>query len=191
MSQPGLPSVKEHRSEMKTLTQHTLEVSDTWGDRIENKDRKNYRCCFQNINGLVAQRNNPKRESIRQFIKEFDIDFYLMAEINVNWWVVSNRHSIHDMTKGWFESQKIRTSFNRHCRTCHTHQPGGTAIITRDGPSHHFDSAGEDLRKLGRWSWQRFRGKKGITYEYYQYTFRHEATLMETRRFMTNNKELF
>jgi hypothetical protein len=158
--------------------------SDTWGDNIDSKDRNNYRCCFQNINGLGSQKDDPKRELIRQFIKEYDIDFYLMAEINVNWRVVSSRHSIHDMTRGWFESQKIKTSFNRHCRTCHRHQPGGTAIITRDGPSLHFDSSGEDKRHLGRWSWQRFKGKKG-------YHLRVLSVYFPTRSYIYGNKKVY
>ena len=117
----GPPSAMERRSEMGTLKNSVNEVSNPWGDRIDVKHRKNFRCCFQNINGLGTQKDDPKREYLRQFIKEYDIDFYLMAEINVNWRIVSNNLSIHDMTKGWFESQKVQTSFNRHCRTCHMH----------------------------------------------------------------------
>ena len=107
MIQLGLPSVTEHRSEMKANNIRSTKDSETWGDNLGTKDRNNYRCCFQNINGLGSQKDDPKRELLRHFIKEHDIDFYLMAEINVNWRVVSNRHSIHDMTRGWFESQKI------------------------------------------------------------------------------------
>ena len=161
MIKSGLSSVTERRSEIKTQIDQNNNDSESWGDRVEDKNKSDYRCCFQNINGLGFNKDDPKRESIRQFINEYHIDFYLMAEINVNWRIVSNNRSIHDMTKGWFETQKVKTSFNRHCRTCHKHQPGGTAIITRDQPALHFDSSGEDSRYLGRWSWQRFRGKQG------------------------------
>lgn len=57
MSLPSLPSVTEHRSEMKTLTQQASEASDIWGDRIANKAKNTYRMCFQNINGLGSQRD--------------------------------------------------------------------------------------------------------------------------------------
>ena len=117
----GLSSVTERRSEIKTQNDQNNNDSDTWGDRVDDKNKSDYRCCLQNINGLGFNKDDPKRESIRQFINEYHIDFYLMAEINVNWRIVSNNRSIHDMTKGWFETQKVKTSFNRHCRTCHKH----------------------------------------------------------------------
>jgi hypothetical protein len=147
---------------MRTLTEQNANASDTWGDIIDNKNKTDYRCCFQNINGLGVATDDPKRESLRNFIQDYDVDFFLMAEINVNWRIVSKRSSMHDMTRGWFETQRVRTSFNRHCRTCHQYQPGGTAIITRDKPALHYESSGEDSRYLGRWSWQRFTGKKGL-----------------------------
>ena len=156
----GLSAVTEHRSDIKTIIDQSNKDSETWGDNIAIKNKQDFRCCFQNINGLGYNKDDPKRESIRQFINENKVDFYLMAEINVNWRVISNNRSIHDMTKGWFEIQKVQTSFNRHCRTCHKHQPGGTAIISQGTPALHFDSAGEDSRFLGRWCWQRFRGKQ-------------------------------
>ena len=184
MIEQGLSSVTEHRSEIKTQINQSNKDSEIWGDSIESKNKSDYRCSFQNINGLGHNKDDPKRESIRQFMNENDIDFYLMAEINVNWRVVSNNRSIHDMTKGWFETQKVKTSFNRHCRTCLKHQPGGTAIIARGAPALHFDSAGEDSRYLGRWSWQCFRGKNGQH-------FRVLAVYFPTRSYIYGNKKVY
>ena len=105
----GLSAVTEHRSDIKTIIDQSNKDSETWGDNIAIKNKQDFRCCFQNINGLGYNKDDPKRESIRQFINENKVDFYLMAEINVNWRVISNNRSIHDMTKGWFEIQKVQT----------------------------------------------------------------------------------
>ena len=60
-----------------------------YGDVLKkNKKSKNIRIVFQNINGIGTTKENDKKEILRKFINEYNVDCYAIAEVNINWKVV-------------------------------------------------------------------------------------------------------
>ncbi len=83
----------------------------------------------------------------------------MMAEVNVNWRIVGKRNSIWDISRRWFERQKVSAAYNQRDRSCNQYQPGGTAIISREEISTRVIENGQDPKRLGRWTWTLYRGK--------------------------------
>ena len=151
----------ELQQRLQDKSQNTNDCG-TWGDIMPRKDKEIIRIAFQNINGFGITKKDCKAERIREFMEENSIDIFGMAEMNVNWRIVGKKNTINDLTRGWFENQRVNTAYNQHDRTCQNYQPGGTAIITRNETSLRVLKEGQDERKLGRWCWQLFRGKDDI-----------------------------
>jgi hypothetical protein len=97
---------------------------------------------------------------MREFIQQNNIDIYMVAEVNVNWCIVGKRNSIWDIARQWFERQKVSASYNQRDRSCKQYQPGGTAVICREETAMRAIAAGQDPKRLGRWSWTLLRGKE-------------------------------
>ena len=70
---------------------------DTHGDVLKKKKKKNrIRIVFQNINGLMIEDEAiDKRELVREFINKYEIDFYALAEVNVNWSLVPRADNLY------------------------------------------------------------------------------------------------
>ena len=134
----------------------------TWGDKIGTKANEVVRISFQNINGFGYKYKDRKAERIREYMEEIEVDIMLMAEINVNWRIIGRINTINSVTRGWFDNQKVNTSYNQRCRTCKEYQPGGTAIIKNGETALKAEKSGQDRRGKGRWSWQLLRGKNNI-----------------------------
>ena len=60
-------------------------ICGQWGDKLSRKVNEIVRISFQNINGFGSEAENSKKEDLRQFMSDNDIDVMLMAEMNVNW----------------------------------------------------------------------------------------------------------
>ena len=144
------------------LQKKKIPICDTWGDPISKKANKNIRLVFQNIRGFGIEQGSYKSETIREFMEDHEVDIMAMSELNVNWRIISKKNTINEITRGWFENQRVITSYNQRDRTCKKFQPGGTAIISRDEMALRVMESGQDTRKIGRWSWQLLRGKNNI-----------------------------
>jgi hypothetical protein len=84
----------------------------------------------------------------------------MMAEVNVNWYIIGKRHSIWDISRRWFERQKVAVAYNQRDQSCNKYQPGGTAMICRDQTALRAIETGQDPKRLGHWLWTLFRGKQ-------------------------------
>lgn len=136
--------------------QQNLENSppcEIWGDKLGKKSENTLCVSFQNINGFGYLKNGQKAEEIYDFIGAHEIDVCLLAEMNVNWRLVSKKNTIDDLTRGWFENQRCVTSYNQYDRSYMAYQPGGTAVITQGEMSLRCIKSGHDDKKMGRWSW--------------------------------------
>jgi hypothetical protein len=148
--------ITEQAEQQKT---HRRKCEEIWGDRISTiKNNKIIRFSFQNIRGFGKEKESVQSESIREFIQEYDLDVYMMAEVNVNWRIVGRRNSIWDISRRWFERQKVSAAYNQRDRSCNKYQPGGTAIISKDDFSLRAIKTGQDTKRLGRWTWTLFQG---------------------------------
>ena len=135
----------------------------TWGDTLsQEKNNNNLRIIFQNINGLGYDHGTSRGEELRQFIEQTQTDVMLIAEVNVNWRLVSKKYSIHDMSRGWFENQSISIAYNQHHRCRSKHLPGGVGVICRGETALRKIETKNDSSNLGRWTWTKLQGKDGI-----------------------------
>jgi hypothetical protein len=68
----------------------------------------------------------------------------MMAEVNVNWRIVGKHNSIWDISRRWFERQKVSAAYNQRDRSCNKYQPGGTAIICQTETATRTIDTGQD-----------------------------------------------
>ena len=141
------------------------ERGEYWGDILKNQKKSNdtIRIAFQNINGFINSKNEIKTEHIKDFIHDNEIEIMTMAEMNTNWNKLPKNRSLHQTIRGWCEHQHIIAAFNQRDKYGAMHQPGGTAVFCRDEMGLRFMGAGVDEKKLGRWSWMKFRGKNSMS----------------------------
>ena len=86
---------------------------DTFGDKLhKHKNSDIIRIMFQNLNGLGTSEETCKRELIKEFLTDYNIDIYAMAEINTNWKIVSKKQSFLALAKTWFSHTKVVTANN-------------------------------------------------------------------------------
>ena len=93
----------------------------------------NIRISFQNVNGFIPKDKEDakiKQRQVYNFIQENHIDIHAMVEMNVNWRLVPKHQTINEISRGWFEMQRVTCAYNLHDRICNVHQPGGAAIIS-------------------------------------------------------------
>ena len=136
--------------------------TEIWGNKIFFKNNDVIRLSFQNINGFLAGEEGFKAEKIQGYMEENQVDVFCLAETNTNWRLISKTNSLEEKVRGWFKNKKVITTYNEHDRFCRDHQPGGTAIISRDEMALRHIRNGHDPKRLGRWCWKLFRGKKGL-----------------------------
>ncbi len=100
---------------------------------------------------------------IFQALETTQSDIVLMNETGKCWHKVKDKNKWAQRTRGWWESSKSTSAYNTQdiCNTAY--QPGGCMITSINRASHRILNSGIDERKLGRWAWQRFSGKRGIT----------------------------
>ena len=134
-----------------------------WGDALRKKQPGMARIVFQNPAGLGVHTNSIKTYDLQQFIMDKDIDLIGMGEINVNWGKVAGKHSIWNRVRPWFESSRVAAAYNIRDRFAKRAQRGGSAQITQGRLSHRVLETGRDPKGLGRWVWQRLRGKHNTT----------------------------
>ena len=136
---------------------------DTYGDILnKRKKRSRIRIVFQNINGLIVEDDeNDKKELIQEFINKYKIDFFGIAEVNVNWRLVPKQDNLESMCKQWFEHSRVITAHNTLGQTKKRYQPGGVAIIATGELSLRVQHCTFDDRYMGRWCSMPIQGKIG------------------------------
>ncbi len=139
--------------------------SSTWGDSVDPpKNNNNLRIMLQNVNGIGYNEDTIwKSEKIKDMMNKFELDAFLMTEVNVNWKKVPRKFSLEYLTQYWFENSTNTFSYNQRDRSSTKSLPGGTAIVTKDELANRKISNSGDKIKIGRWSSTQFRGKDGIT----------------------------
>ena len=136
---------------------------DTHGDLFKKKKKQNrIRIVFQNINGLMIEDEAiDKRALVKEFINKYQVDFYALAEVNVNWSLVPRNDNLYSVTKEWYENTRVVTSHNTLIKTKKRYQPGGVAIISAGDVSLKVQKCTKDERYMGRWCSMPIDGKRG------------------------------
>jgi len=118
-----------------------------------------------------------------------------MTEMNVCWRNLPITHQLHGRTDGWFEARQLSISYFRSDAHATPHQVGGTCTLTVNQAAHRVHSSGSDLSGLGRWSWTRLQGRRGIflrVISAYRPVFNPSGSLSvynQHRRFFYNNND--
>ena len=126
------------------------------------KNSKHCRILFQNPGGIGVT-PGVKFELWKEYIKENKVDIAGLAEVNVNWKKVRDADRLGDRLKGWFESQRVVSAYNKGERSEERGQVGGTGVVVTNKLSYCVSQTGQDPRGLGRWCWARIRGKNKVS----------------------------
>ena len=135
----------------------------TYGDYILHKRGNVIRIGFQNFNGLTGREDDPVDRSLRNWITDQDFDIFGVSEINLYWPRVKKHLQFHDRISKWWAPGQTRaihsynTTEKRLKRS--VRQYGGTAQFSRGEAIARECEQGNDFRNLGRWVWQKYRGK--------------------------------
>ena len=135
----------------------------TFGDLLMEKKYDIMRIGFQNFNGLTGKLDDPVDRSLRDWITDNSFDVFGISEVNMYWPRVRKELQFNErINKMWQPGQcRSRHAFNRTEKRLKRsiRQYGGTAQLSfGTALAHEFDR-GEDFRGLGRWVWQKYRGK--------------------------------
>ena len=148
---------QRQREEMNGTSSH-------WGDILTPQDEtEQITIMFANINNIGFSQNDYKYKCVQAIMAKYNVTIMGLAELGVNWKAIENDKTIWERTTGWFENQRIAVGYNTKDLRHNKSQPGGTAILSQGGVSLRLVKNGSDSRKLGRWTWQKFRGKDNIT----------------------------
>jgi len=144
----------------KTKEQH--QDNEEFGDKIGEKNNNELRLLHININGIPMTKEDRKNDQIFQALAQNKIDIVGLTEINRYWPKMNEKDRWRQRTQGWWETSKTTMAYNTKDSTNSTFQPGGTMITSIGKPAHRIDETGKDETGLGRWTWQKMKGKRNI-----------------------------
>jgi hypothetical protein len=134
-----------------------------FGDSIYVKTNNTLRIGFQNVGGFPTQTGKIKEDNIRLGVQKWEFDVFGMVEVNLEWRLLQEKERLPTRTQEWWEQQHVSWAHKRNSPLRQIRQYGGTAIFTVDKAVHRVIEKGIDESLLGRWSWTRFKGKRGHT----------------------------
>ena len=143
-----------------------LEVEDGskyFGDYQGTIQEGNIRLLFVNIHGIPATDEHPKNSMIREAITRTGASITGFAETNIHWNKLSGKNRWEERSLGWWEDMRSTTCNNTMESPKKYYQPGGTMMISRGRAKYRIVGSGIDPSNMGRWSWQLFSGKRGVT----------------------------
>ena len=100
-------------------------------------------------------------QQFKEFINKYEVDFYALAEVNVNWSLVPKTDNLYTKSNEWFEHARVCTSHNTLIRTKKRYQPGRVAIIGAGDMALQAQKCTKDERYMGRWCSMPLQGKQG------------------------------
>ena len=129
----------------------------------EYKEDNHTRISSLNINGLALSNTGGKLQSVLLHTHEYNIDIFALQETQID----TQNQEVKNIC--YQETQKLSNLSHRPKLTISSspvacvsyYKAGGTAILSAGRISSRRTQSGTDW--LGRWSWQRFSGKNGMT----------------------------
>lgn len=128
---------------------------------LEGKSEADFRVGMGNMNSFPTYWRSPKFRDLKTHLLEFNYSVMGFCENNKYW----NMHPMESrpwkLFKGIWET--VNNNFNNNITdlTPDKNQPGGTGILSVNGGAHRVIGKGQDPTKLGRWTWNTYRGKEG------------------------------
>ena len=119
---------------------------------------------MENIDNLgISSEKNPKKEAAMNWIIRNEVDIACWQEIGIAWHKIRYKDRLLRRLKcqPW-QNPRIISSNNQH-KSMSTSQPGGTATMSFRTISKTTNSTRKDPSGLGRWSWIKLTGKRGVS----------------------------
>ena len=156
---------EEEDNDQNTLPDQS-EIDDgskQFGDYQGVIQDEHLRLLFVNINGIPTTADNPKNTMIRESINRTGASIVGFAETNTSWRKLRGKNRWEERSFGWWENMRSVTSHNTLEYPKNLFQPGGNLMMTRGKIQFRIIASGVDPSNMGRWCWQLFSGKKGVT----------------------------
>ena len=133
-----------------------------FGNNSNVKNKDDLRIAFWNLNTMPETKHKDKFKDMVYHMKTNDYDIIGVCECNTNWQRVPQQNRPKMLFKDVWES--VHTSFNHNTNDISIEkiQPGGTGIISTNIYANRRMEEGRDNTGLGRWTWVKYRGKKGL-----------------------------
>ena len=105
---------------------------------------------FQNVNSIGTCEETNKKEIIREFINDYKMDCFAIAEVNVNWKVRAKKQLLQSYFKDNFKNSSVSTVHNIWGNTEYPHQQGGVGKIVTGDMALRIQCSEQDKSKMGR-----------------------------------------
>ncbi|MGL5935878.1 MAG: endonuclease/exonuclease/phosphatase family protein, partial [Cetobacterium sp.] len=121
-----------------------------------------------NINLNNTLQNPEGDERLFREIYSRDINILCMQEVGCNWTNIHRNQTLQQRLNNTFGPQETKAScmHNRHDLSGSKNQWGGTGVMCKGKIKHYAIGAGGDPSGLGRWTWARIQGKRGLILRY-------------------------
>jgi len=168
ISQIELEEGQEHidntnrKENKRRKTNRQKQDNEAFGDKIKEKNENELRILHTNINGIPLAKEDGKNDLIFQALARNQIDIVGFTEVNRYWPNMNEKDRWRQRTHGWWETSNTTIAYNNKDSTNSTFQPGGTMITSIGKPAHRIEETGKDETGLGRWTWQKMKGKRNI-----------------------------
>ena len=138
-------------------------INDFYGDEMDECDEDTLRIMGININNIPESSASPKNNLLYQAINESNPGIIGMSEVGRCWHLLPEKDRWTERARGWWETSKSTVAYNTKDVAPSKYQPGGTILCSRGKACHRNISSGVDTTGLGRWSWQRYRGRHDVS----------------------------
>ena len=159
------PTNREEEDDQNIIPEQleTEDGSKHFGDYQGVVQGESIRLIFANIHGIPSTADHPKNSMIRAAINKTGASIIGLAETNLSWNKLKGNNRWEERSLGWWEDMTSITSHNLLESPKKYYQPGGNMMITNGKAKFRLLQSGVDQSKMGRWCWQLFSGKTGVT----------------------------
>jgi hypothetical protein len=154
---------------VRTLIQQTIhkpylnKTDKAWGHNMPPKGEHIFRVGLRNINSLPLLSAHSKNAIFTSDILQGQYDVFCATETNIAWNNVPIQDRLNERFRGHFEFSNMITSHNKDSTYKEKFQRGGTLMVCNGPACGRIIEKGTDDIILGRWSWMKLRGSKGLT----------------------------
>lgn len=132
-----------------------------WGTPETVAPDHQFRVWYQNPNGIKVTDNDHSLKHMHQYLFEQNVDIACFAETNLEWnhsWV---RRKLDTTGRRRWKLFQATTSTSARV-FANSYKPGGMMMFSAGPIQTRLVKEGSDPYKMGRWSFQTFRGKENI-----------------------------
>ena len=139
-------------------TEHVRDTpSETWGDKLKQKDNNTFRIYFQNINGIQPHQQERWANIIQTTTTEFEADIIGLCETGLNWKEHYTRQKVQNTLRN-SNNKNINIYHSKNTATSFTSfLPGGTLLLTNQSWIGRIVQPLHDPDQMGRWTGAKYR----------------------------------